>query len=52
MAYEVEQTAILSLESRALMLRYGTRMTVSTLIRLCCHHSVWHAGQIALTRWD
>jgi hypothetical protein len=50
--YELAQTAALSLESRALMVRYGTKMTVSTLIRLCARHSVWHAGQIALSRWD
>ncbi len=52
MSYELEQTAALSPESRALKVRYGKTMTVSTLIRLCARHSVWHAGQIALTRWD
>jgi hypothetical protein len=52
MLYELEQTAALSFESRALMVRYGTKMTVSTLIRLCARHSVWHAGQITLSRWD
>lgn len=52
MAYELEQTAALSHEARALTLRYGRKMTVAALIRLSCRHSVWHAGQIALTRWD
>ena len=52
MQYELEQTAALGSEARASMLRYGKQMTVSTLIRLCCRHSVWHAGQIALTRLD
>ena len=52
MQYELEQTASLTPEARALTLRYGKTMTVSTLIRLCCRHSVWHAGQIALTQLD
>ena len=52
MQYELEQTAALSPEARASMLRYGKTMTVSTLIRLSCRHSVWHAGQIALTNLD
>lgn len=52
MAYEVEQTALLGCEARALLVKYGEKMTVSCLIRLCARHSVWHAGQIALTRWD
>lgn len=52
MAYELKQTAALSPEARATLVRYGKKMTVSTLIRLCCRHSVWHAGQIALTRVD
>jgi uncharacterized damage-inducible protein DinB len=52
MAYEVEQTAALSPEARATLVQYGQEMTVSALIRLCCRHSVWHAGQIALTRTD
>lgn len=52
MAYELEQTAALSPEARATLVRYGRKMTVSALIRLCYRHSVWHAGQIALTRVD
>jgi hypothetical protein len=52
MQYEVDQTAGLSLEARATIVEYGHKMTVSNLIRLCARHSVWHAGQIALTRMD
>jgi hypothetical protein len=52
MNYEIAQTAALSPESRALKLRYGKWMTVRSLISLSCRHSVWHAGQIALTRLD
>ena len=50
--YELEQTAALSLEARATLVRYGKKMTVRQLICLCCRHSVWHAGQIALTKVD
>jgi hypothetical protein len=52
MRFEVEQTAQLSLEARALKVRYGQWMPVSRLIRLSARHSVWHAGQIALSRMD
>jgi hypothetical protein len=52
MDYEIAQTAALSAESRALKLRYGNWTTVRSLISLSCRHSVWHAGQIALTRLD
>jgi uncharacterized damage-inducible protein DinB len=52
MAYELEQTSAMSLEARATLVRYGKKMTVSQLICLCCRHSVWHAGQIALTKVD
>jgi hypothetical protein len=52
MRYEVEQTAQLRMESRATKVRYGHWMPVSQLIRLSARHSVWHAGQIALSRMD
>ncbi len=52
MNYEVQQTALLSVEARASTVEYGHEMTVSTLIRLSARHSVWHAGQIALSRTD
>lgn len=52
MAYELEHTARMSPKDRATLVSYGKKMTVSTLIRLCCRHSVWHAGQIALSKMD
>jgi hypothetical protein len=52
MAYELEQTAGMSTEARAALVTYGEKMTVSRLVRLSARHSVWHAGQIALTHLD
>lgn len=34
------------------LLYCGREMTVEALVRLSAHHSVWHAGQVALTRMD
>jgi uncharacterized damage-inducible protein DinB len=53
MNYELEQIAAMDAETRATPLKYGSqRMTAASLIRLSARHSVWHAGQIALTRLD
>ena len=53
MNYELEQVAQMDAATRATPLKYGSqRMTVASLIRLAARHSVWHAGQIALTRLD
>jgi hypothetical protein len=53
MRYELEQIAKMDAATRAAPLEYGShRMTVASLIRLSARHSVWHAGQIALTRPD
>ncbi len=47
----LEQIAGMNAASRATKLRYGTqRMTAAALTWLSARHSVWHAGQIALTR--
>jgi uncharacterized damage-inducible protein DinB len=53
MHYELEQIAAMDAATRATPLKYGSqRMTAASLIRLAARHSVWHAGQIALTRFD
>ena len=53
MNYELEQIAGMDAATRAMPLKYGSqRMTAASLIRLAARHSVWHAGQIALTRLD
>ena len=53
MNYELEQIENLDAATRATPLKYGSqRMTAASLIRLAARHSVWHAGQIALTRLD
>ena len=51
MHFEIKITTSLNLEQRNIRLEYSGRvMTVGALIRLSARHSVWHAGQIALTR--
>ena len=51
MHFEIKITTSLNLEQRNVKLEYSGRvMTVGALIRLSARHSVWHAGQIALTR--
>jgi uncharacterized damage-inducible protein DinB len=53
MQYELEQIEQMDATTRATPLKYGSqRMTAASLIRLSARHSVWHAGQIALTRLD
>jgi uncharacterized damage-inducible protein DinB len=53
MQYELEQIAQMDAATRGTPLKYGSqRMTAASLIRLAARHSVWHAGQIALTRFD
>ncbi len=53
MQYELEQIEQMDAATRATPLKYGSqRMTAASLIRLSARHSVWHAGQIALTRFD
>jgi uncharacterized damage-inducible protein DinB len=53
MQYELEQIAQMDAATRATPLKYGSqRMTAASLIRLSARHSVWHAGQIALTKLD
>jgi uncharacterized damage-inducible protein DinB len=49
MHYELEVVGQLTPEQLELPLDYGRTMTVAQLIRLSARHSVWHAGQIALT---
>ena len=51
MHFESKIITSLNLEQRNIRLEYSGRvMTVGALIRLSARHSVWHAGQIALTR--
>jgi hypothetical protein len=51
MHFECRITGFLTLEQRAFTLEYAAReLSVAELIRLSARHSVWHAGQIALTR--
>jgi uncharacterized damage-inducible protein DinB len=53
MNYELEQIEKMDAVTRATPLKYGSqRMTAASLIRLSARHSVWHAGQIALTKLD
>ena len=53
MQYELEQIERMDAATRATPLKYGSqRMTAASLIRLSARHSVWHAGQIALTKLD
>jgi uncharacterized damage-inducible protein DinB len=53
MNYELEQIEQMDAETRATPLKYGSqRMTAASLIRLAARHSVWHAGQIALTKFE
>ncbi len=53
MHYELEQIEQMDATTRATPLKYGSqRMTAASLIRLSARHSVWHAGQIALTKLD
>jgi uncharacterized damage-inducible protein DinB len=53
MHYELEQIEHMDAATRTTPLKYGSqRMTAASLIRLAARHSVWHAGQIALTRMD
>jgi uncharacterized damage-inducible protein DinB len=53
MNYELEQIAGMDAATRATPLKYGSqRMTAASLIRLAARHSVWHAGQIALTKFE
>jgi hypothetical protein len=52
MHFECRLTALLSVEQLAVTLEYsGRELSVAALIRLSIRHSVWHAGQIALTRF-
>jgi hypothetical protein len=52
MHFECRLTAMLSVEQLAVTLEYsGRELSVAALIRLSIRHSVWHAGQIALTRF-
>jgi hypothetical protein len=51
MHYELRMTGLLTFEGLNLELEYsGRKMRVAELIRLSARHSVWHAGQIALTK--
>jgi hypothetical protein len=52
MHFECRVTALLSVEQLAVTLEYsGRELSVAALIRLSARHSVWHAGQIALTKF-
>jgi uncharacterized damage-inducible protein DinB len=52
MHFECRMTGLLSVEQRALTIQYsGRELSVAALIRLSIRHSVWHAGQIALTKF-
>jgi hypothetical protein len=51
MRYELEAVRRLTVSQLEISLIYsGRELTVARLIRLSARHSVWHAGQIALTR--
>ncbi|WP_034338845.1 hypothetical protein [Deinococcus misasensis] len=51
--WEIEQVQCLSEDVLDSPLLYcGREMTVEALVRLSARHSVWHAGQVALTRMD
>lgn len=52
MHFECRMTGLLSLEQRAVTLEYSERnLSVAALVRLSARHSIWHAGQIALTKF-
>ncbi len=52
MHFECRMTGLLSLEQRATILEYsGRELSVAALIRLSARHSIWHAGQIALSKF-
>ncbi len=52
MHFECRMTGLLSFEQRAVKLQYsGRELSVAALIRLSARHSIWHAGQIALTQF-
>jgi uncharacterized damage-inducible protein DinB len=50
MHYELEVVGRLTEAQLEIRLDYGREMSVAQLIRLSARHSVWHAGQIALTK--
>ena len=50
MHYEIEAVQHLTNEQLEIRLDYGRELSVAQLIRLSARHSVWHAGQITLTR--
>jgi uncharacterized damage-inducible protein DinB len=50
MRYELEMVQHLTQAQLEIRLDYGREMSVAQLLRLSARHSVWHAGQIALTR--
>ncbi|NJK44744.1 MAG: hypothetical protein HC933_11055 [Pleurocapsa sp. SU_196_0] len=50
MRYELEMVQHLTEAQLEIRLDYGREMSVAQLVRLSARHSVWHAGQIALTR--
>jgi hypothetical protein len=49
MKYELTAVEQLTGDQLEIQLDYGRAMTVAQLIRLSARHSVWHAGQIALS---
>jgi uncharacterized damage-inducible protein DinB len=50
MQFECRVTGLLSLEQLEIKVEYsGRELSIAALIRLSARHSVWHAGQIALT---
>jgi uncharacterized damage-inducible protein DinB len=52
MHFECRMTSLLSVAQLMARLEYsGRELSVAALIRLSIRHSVWHAGQIALTRF-
>lgn len=52
MHFECKLTGLLKLEQLTVSIEYsGRELTVAALIRLSARHSVWHAGQIALTKF-
>jgi hypothetical protein len=52
MHFECRMTGLLNLEQLEVKLEYSGRdLSVAALIRLSARHSVWHAGQIALSKF-
>jgi hypothetical protein len=52
MRLECRMTGLLNFEQHAIKLEYsGRELSVAALIRLSLRHGVWHAGQIALTKF-